>query len=274
MKRNTFALLLASGFVGAMSAQGSIVVYSDDFEDETPTVAGTLPTIGGSNVGSAYQGLLGEVSVESNPEVLGNTSSQALKFGGGIENSNRYQALFAGGAQLIDGMTVSWDFYNQGGGVLDTNDSVRIAFFDDDGLGPNRDVFMRNDRDTLIKLDGSDQGNGAGTGLNNYGEDVWQNFVAMFTLTSPNNYTLDWTLTNLETSTQISGSQAITTIALQDGTALGLHFEINDTNNDDSNYFGYLDNVSVEVVPEPASLALLAMGGLLVTSRRRRGSDQ
>ncbi len=267
MKRSTFALLLASGLFGATSAQGGIVVYSDDFEDDT---TGSLPTITGSNVGAGYQGLQGEVSVEANPEASGNTSSQALKFGGGVLNSNRYQALFDGGAQSIDGMIVSWDFYNQGGGVLDTNDSVRIALFDDDGLGANRDVFMRNDRDTLIKLDGNDQGNGAGTGLNNFGEDVWQNFVAEFTLTSPNNYTLDWTLTNLETSAQISGSQAITTIALQDGTALGLHFEINDTNDNATNYFGYLDNVSVEVVPEPASLALLAMGGLLMTSRRRR----
>jgi hypothetical protein len=32
---------------------------------------------------------------------------------------------------------------------------------------------------------------------------------------------------------------------------------------------GYLDNVDVRIVPEPASLALIGMGGLLMLKRRR-----
>lgn len=274
MNRYSFALLLASGLFGAASAQGGIVVYAEDFEDDT---IGALPTITGSNVGGGYQNPFNAISVESNPEALGNTSSQVLEAGGMVNNSSWLEAKFDGGAQSIDGMTVSWDFYNYRGseGSGNDNDSVRVAFFD----GGSRDNFMRNDRDTLIKLDGNDQGDGAGTGLNNFGENVWQNFVAVFTDTGNDDgngasfFTLDWTLTNLETNAQVNGSQQILLNAtnLLDNAAEGLLFEVNDTNDGVDNYLGYYDNVTVEIVPEPASLALLAMGGLLMTSRRRRG---
>lgn len=257
------AIAPSLALIATMSmTHAATVVFSEDFEDDT---IGNLPVISGSNVGGSYTNALNAISVGANPETVGNTSAQALIGGGGTPDVNNIQAMFAS-PQLIGGMTISFDFYNDRGPTGNANDpdSVRVAL---QGTG-GRDVFMRNDRDQLIKLDGTDQTE------TNYGEDVWQNFSATFVAVNAaaGDYTLNWTLTNLETLASISGNQsiAVNTANFANGglSASGLLLEGYDNGNDATNFFGVIDNVVV-TVPEP-SIALLGGLGLLGLLRRRR----
>ena len=258
-----FLIPLSVVAAASLSAQPVATVFSDDYEDETP---GNPPTLGGSNVGDSYGTILNDLSVSGNPESNGNTSNQVLMGAGGTLSANNVPALFDGGAQWIDGMTVQYDFYSSSAGG-NGNDGVRVALVGD--ADSNRDVFIRNDRDGQIRLDGTDLGDV------NYGADTWQQFVGVFTaLATPGEFDLAWRITNLETSDSISGNQTVVVDGsnFTDYRARGILLEVFEGNAGANSYTGYFDNVLVTaVVPEPSTIALGGLGLLSLLAARRRG---
>lgn len=236
------------------NASAAIVLF-DDFEDDT--IGSGPPAIGGSNVGGGYTVNSGTIPVVANPETLGNTSSQVIQAGGNTVDFNRLFAAFYGGNMLINGMTISYDFYHANAGV-NNNDSIRVGVSYD---GLDNDLLIRTDPDGGFVLDGNDQ-----APTTDFGVGVWQKFTGTYTETGVNTYDLTWSITNLETSASINGVQAVATTSAE---AVGLLFLLVDPSNGDD-YLGYVDNVSVDAIPEPATLGLVGLlgGGLLFIRRR------
>ncbi|VGO13312.1 hypothetical protein PDESU_01868 [Pontiella desulfatans] len=260
------------GVAGAMVlACQADVVLSTDFESYAQT-ATTTPTTGlesvfsgGSDVGSSFadSGNGGQQWVAANPEANGNTSLQAL--GGGDQTVNFSQGIFYfGGNMLLDGMTISYDFYNAGTDG-NANEGVRIALRN--SADAAQGFFLRNDRDGLVKINGTDDATA------NAGEGVWQHFTINFTLDGTDGlYDVAYAITNLESGSEILSSTLLDQNAganLADGLVSGLFVEISDPNNPIL-YQGYVDNIVVDAVPEPATLGIVAFaGGAMLWIRRR-----
>ena len=148
--KNSLSLVLFSS-VFVLSTTAQIIVFSDDFEDE---IIGATPSVGGSNAGDSYTIRVGANSIESNPETLGNASSQVYRGGGVTDNFSNVMAHF-GTDVLLDGLSLSYDFYISGDGG-NANEGVRLALVGNanptaDTTFP-RDLFIRNDRDGSILL--------------------------------------------------------------------------------------------------------------------------
>ena len=221
----------------------AVPVFRENFEDDTP---GLVPAIGVMDVGS-YAAFDNATYVQPNPELNGNASSRVLRAGGDTLDNNRIYGYFAGGPRLVDGMTVSFDFYfseNTGGFA---NNSIRFAL-EAEGFTPGStvgDAYLRNDPGGSIKLDGTIQAE------LNYGTNVWQNFTATFVETAAGTYDLEWSITNLEDASSIGGTQAGVAINLAnfvDGKAAAFVMELWDVGNADD-YYDYIDNITVTVAP-------------------------
>jgi hypothetical protein len=158
-------------------------------------------------------------------------------------------------------MTLSYDFYNGTGTHGD--DGVRVALQNFDNTADG--FWIRNDRDGLIRINGTDI-----VGQSNAGENVWQRFSGGFTLAEGETAKFDfaWTLTDLETSSVIASGTQLNQGFFGNPTSAGLAFQVADTV-DGTNFQGYLDNVSVTAIPEPASLGFVALaGGAMLWIRR------
>ena len=213
-----------------------VAVLREDFEDDT---VGLNPAIGGMNIGDPYGNFFNEATVQANPEANGNTSAKVLRGGGVATDYGRAKCMFAGGVQLIDGMTVAYDFYSSQVG-LNVNDGLRVSFL---SSTDTLDCYLRNDPTGLIKLDGNDQVE------TNYGPGVWQHFTATFTQTAANTYDLAWSITNMETSASVGGTQSVVFASAFAGEAAGVQFEFVDVDNTADDYYAYADNITVTVAP-------------------------
>ena len=245
-------------------AQGGIVLQTD-FEAYVPGGVAAWNSTGlvqvfplGDDVAEGYYLGGGSQAVEANPEANGNTSAQVLRAGSNNTDTHAFSMAYSDGAEQIDGLTLSYDFYNSTG--THGGDGVRVAL--GNGADAGTGFWMRNDRDGLIKI------NGANMSVTNAGANVWQRFSGEFTLTEGETARFDfaWTLTNLETDSVItSGTQ------LNQGlftTSDSLSFQVVDVV-DGTNFEGYLDNISVTTIPEPATLGLIAFAGAGILWIRR-----
>ena len=135
---------------------------------------------------------------------------------------------------------------------------------------------------------------GAGTGDDDGGIDLFKVVDGVFTILNSNydsairlpGNNQGFETVTLDTAASVGGSTMLTATAdgftltatdseaaLQDAGRGGLYAQLRDT--DDNNKIAYFDTYSAQfepdVIPEPASLALLGLGSLLIAGRRRRG---
>ena len=232
--------------------------FFDDFEDDTPlntTNSGLdiRPDDDGTgedeaDFGFGYSSPTGEYEIRANPEMVGNTSSHVLfmnQIGSGIQDVQYIDGYFTASCP-IDGMEVSFDFYNTylSGSDLYSGDSVRLYLVGTDNASVNAEIRLHRNGDFYI--DGSAV-NSASPVTN-----AWQRFSGIFKATAtPGVYNLEWTLENLETSSSASGT---TSVNLNDGAwaansldlalANGIRLYVHDKKNNED-YLAYFDNVRV-----------------------------
>lgn len=249
---------LAACFIaGGIAAQGATTVLETGFEGYVQTntsaaIDGLVDAFPSGDTGDSFTAGAGVQWVGANPDTTGNSSTQVLAGGDQSDNFNQGIVLFDGGSQSVNGLNISFDFYNAGSNG-NANEGVRVAFRNsaNDASG----FFIRNDRDGTCKINGTDDP------TPNAGQDTWQHFSGTFVESTPGvvgSYDFTYVLTNLETGVEITSgilaSQAPGAFA--DGYSAGLFLEIADPN-DPVGFTGMVDNVSVvlltDVLP-PASL--------------------
>jgi hypothetical protein len=237
------AALMAAGVAQAAT------VYFDDFQDDA---IGAKPVIGAGNTGSS-NAIYGTVSIQANPKSSGNTSTQVSRGGGKAVDSNRIYGYFNGGAQPIDGMTFSYDFYSTG--TTNANNGVRFGLMQTAGFtGQNGDCYIRFDPSCFVRIDAVKQNK------KSYGSDVWQHFTGTLTATdlTTRTYNLVWTLRNLETVASISGTNSIVfSDDFSNGLAAAVIAEVVDTDDEATDAYSYIDNIEVLATPKPITLGML-----------------
>ena len=231
--------------VSSLGQDGEVVLQTDFEAYETGGVASWNPT-GlvnvfplGDDVGEGYYHAVGSQKLVSNPEANGNTSTQVLRAGSHNADVNQFSINYSAGAVQINGMTLSYDFYNGTG--ANPSDGVRVGLQNSDSTAGG--FWIRNDREGLIQINGID------IVEQNAGSNVWQRFSGVFTLTEgkTNEFDFAWTLTNLETTSVIaSGTQSnqVLFATTEEVYSAGLTFEVHDVE-DGKNFIGYLDNLEV-----------------------------
>ena len=195
--------------ISSLGQDGEIVLQTD-FEAYIPGGVASWNETGlvnvfplGDDVGEGYYHAAGSERLVLNPEANGNTSAQVLRCGNSNTDVNQFSMNYSAGAVQINGMTLSYDFYNTGTGTNAT-DGVRVGLQNSNSTGAG--FWIRNDRAGLIQINGTDI-----TGQENAGANVWQRFSGVFTMSEgeTNEFDFVWTLTNLETTSIIaSGTQS------------------------------------------------------------------
>lgn len=196
------------------------------------------------DVGFSYTLDNGVAWVGPNPEANGNTSSQVLSAGGGTINTSRSFMLFEGGAQPVNGMRISYDFYNEGNSS-NGDEGVRMGFRNSGDTGSG--FWLRNDRDGLIKLNGQNQE------ASNAGQDVWQHLEGtLIQTTGVGTYDFVWSITNLETGVEVaSGVMSDQSPGVfSTGQSTGLASEMVDPN-DAGGFIPNVDNITVTLLSDP-----------------------
>lgn len=241
-------------------------IFQEDFEDDSPldtTNSGLAlnEDVDGlgedqADIGLSYSAFAGEYQIRVNPETLGNTSSQVLfmnQIGSGTQDDQFINALFEN-VTLVNGLEVQFDFYSTAlsASNLDGNDSVRLYLLGSDQTSVNAEI--RLDRDGDFYVDGVAENSASPV------QDAWQRFRGIFQETgTPGEYDLSWTLTNLETASEVSGSN---TVNLNDGDwalngldftqASGVRLYVRDRKNAES-YLAYFDNIDIGFIPSSES---------------------
>ena len=232
--------------ISSLGQDGEVVLQTDFEAYETGGVAAwnetglvnVFPL--GDDVGEGYYHAAGSERLVSNPEANGNTSAQVLRGGSSNTDVNKFSMNYSAGAVQINGMTLSYDFYNNGTGTNAT-DGVRVGLQNSDSTAGG--FWIRNDREGLIQINGTD------IAEQNAGAEVWQRFSGVFSQTEgeTNRFDFAWTLTNLETTSVIaSGTQSnqVLFATTEEIYSAGLTFEVHDVD-DGANFLGYLDHLEV-----------------------------
>lgn len=257
---NTFALLAVAGLTLASSAHAEVVASYNLGEDDAGAAAGN---IGNDPTTAAVGGdltRLGDPTYSATVPAGGSTLSMAF------DGSGDYYFGAAPTTDVGNDFTISFD-------AIGSNGAAGFSFLASVGgnwggmavveIGGNVTVFMPG-------------GPGAGDGgFDLDGDQDWHNYVLAWdadvtTLTLSVDGNLVSTLVAGPANGQIvdaftvGGNFRGTTVgdAPVPGSATAADFE--------GSFNGTIDNVVVDVVPEPGSLALLAFG-CLVIARRRRG---
>ena len=219
-------------------------VFFEDFEDDT---IGARPAIGGMNIGNPYGAFNNNTEyVQANPEAGGDANAQVLRGGGAASDIGQVRTQFAGGGQLIDGLTVSFDFYSSWS--ADVSSGVNFCLM---GVPAGGSALIKNRSiGGVINIDGHTQSQV------NFGSNVWQHFTGTYTAinSETRTYQLVWSLTSLKTSASIGGTNSLAAFSTNflGGVASGVFFEIQDVS-DTADYYGYIDNIQV-TTPTPATI--------------------
>ena len=225
-------------------------VFFEDFEDDT---IAARPAIGGTNIGNPYGAFNNNTEyVRANPAASGNTSAQVLRGGGAVTDISQVRTQFAGGSQLIDGMTVSFDFYVTPN-ALSGNSGVNFCLM---GVPAGGSALIKN-RSTggTVNIDGLLQKQ------THYGASVWQHFTGTYTAIDSKalTYQLVWSITNLETAASIGGTNRLAAFSTKfaGGVASGVFFEIQDVSDNATDFYGYIDNITVTATPKAVIIGML-----------------
>ncbi len=237
-----YAIVLAMAFVNP--AKASVVVFDENFDNTTggniSLVAGTDPDwkVAHSN-GTSYDN-----TSTANTPVVSNAASST----GAAPTGYLFHNTFQGNAPVIyyvEGLSLGAP---AGGTVLEsvsfalrnvsTSENIQIAL----KFGPDDDDWFLGD-----------------TTFNNATSSVWSNL----SLTLSNE---TWKALTLDVGNAISVGSAATPASFNTADLTGIGFYTATTS--DPNYIR-IDTLAVNAIPEPASLALMGLGSLLILGRRR-----
>jgi hypothetical protein len=234
-------------------AWSSTIPFSTDFESDTignePAGFALLKDTGFPNqslnvIGAESAFVDGPYSAET-----GGPGSQALQW---LDNngsdSNPDIVVFDLGTGTTDDLVMRFDFVNLSG------NNLRFQVFDDTGL---RAIRIDLDNGGTIKNNGSgDTLEFTGSGLNR-----WHSLIITTDLA---NNTYDLVMKRQERSEV----KVFTDLPFNNAVSNFGSWQFNDLGGAASQNEYYLDNISVEVVPEPGTISLMVLAGGLLAVRR------
>jgi hypothetical protein len=262
-------LVATSMFAGTASAA---IVFFDDFQDETlpnlvPGISAVTGTKGDvADIGTGYNDETFDYHIEvlADPTTGAAADSQVLRLkGAGDDSAGKYYAENGSidgaltGNILLDGAVFTFDFYQTGG----TNShAIQIK--------PRLSGTSDTDFGTIgFNEAGGISGGGTYNSTNANGRDAWYRATITFTYDSTDQYDVDVDVLDIANNTSSLNNAA--TVTAPAGTQID---EIYLLGNGNADKIAYVDNVTVSgvPVPEPATMSLLALGGLAMLRRRRR----
>ncbi|MFI4860660.1 MAG: PEP-CTERM sorting domain-containing protein [Phycisphaerales bacterium JB063] len=261
----TLAVLAAVGVSQTASAE---LLWMDNFNVADGDLNASNPPAGGRITGS----LAGEASPLEAFGTLQNITNQSLalvsiggaRFGGETDRFNWATSSAAGDIVAAGGMTFSYD-WNPGDNTDGEWHAIIFGTGNADGSGVNA-----GSSDYGILLRNADSGGNISQGFDN-GTLVGSTDSSVFTPSSNTTYSVVHTLL-FDSFNAGANVQIISTVdGVEFGNAVIQWENSNDLRIDIAAQTGghTVDNVAIETIPEPGSLALLGLGGLLIARRRR-----
>jgi len=254
-KMSCLLIVLLGGLLAATPAQAAYVVnlttstdlFYADFENGT---VGSAPTTGSPTPGtwSTNTGLVYDFST------TGVNAFEGVKFGGPTPTGNLTSATLASGTSAGQTIRLSFAFYFTKGQGFDENVNYwvgQIRLRGSGGAGATNDnIFIPE-----FWSDGSIISNGV-TLNQTFNMDAWNTFFFTYTLGSSS-----------ATVSVNGGMETITNTAPGVGAIRNFHNQLTTLNFRGREYPG---SFYVDAIPEPASLALIGLGGLLMLRRNRQ----
>jgi hypothetical protein len=246
---------VAGGLLAATPAQAAYVVnlttstdlFYADFENGT---VGSAPTSGSPTPGtwSTNSGLVYDFST------TGVNAFEGVKFGGPLNDGNLTSATLASGTSAGDTIRLSFAFYFATGEGFDehTGNVGQIRFRGSGGTDSptNDNIFIPE-----FRHDGSIVSNGVAL-TQTFNFDAWNTFFFTYTLGSAS-----------ATVSVNGGMETITNTAPGVGAIRNIHNQLTTLNFRGREFPGAF---YIDAIPEPASLALIGLGGLLMLRRNRQ----
>jgi hypothetical protein len=266
------ALALVIGLTGGL-ARADYIVASDFNQTDGATIDTVAPNIANQPGAATWfqTGLVGTAYSWAFNHISGNVNEQGLSNGTGIsiDSAGSYvkPAQMHVQADLRSGITTGTEMTYARGVALGFYDGTQIAGVTANPMQGFTGLVLANDGGLYVFQGGSGI-NGQGTASSKVAFGGTFSTSAYYTL-GYNVNTATGAISNVTLSGSTADYSSLTSSAFSNAATANLGFL---TSSEDGGAYGYVDNVSLSAVPEPASCAILTTGliGLLAYAWRKR----